>query len=279
MESACVQTTDGVPYTLKAPFDFSFLKKYGKVFTVFDKQDSGNVCFGVEKDGKRCFVKFAGAPAQLYTGRPEDAIHRLKCAVPVYKDLAHPNLVRLVKAEEIGGGFAAVFEWVNAVCMGKQYPLDRQKFMQFPIGRKMRIFEDIMAFHAHVSAKNYVAIDFYDGSVMHDFDNAQTFVCDIDSYEKAPFRGDENLWGSTRFMSPEERVNGAVIDEVTNVYTMGATAFVLFADNDRSEKAWPLGMALFAVAQKAVSNDRGKRQQSIRGLMNEWENAKTKECL
>lgn len=42
-----IQYTDGIPYKLKAPFDFSFLSKYGKVFKVFDNQDSGNICFGV----------------------------------------------------------------------------------------------------------------------------------------------------------------------------------------------------------------------------------------
>ena len=42
---------------MKAPFDFSFISQYGKVFKVFDDQDSGNICFGAEKDGERYFVK------------------------------------------------------------------------------------------------------------------------------------------------------------------------------------------------------------------------------
>jgi len=61
------QQIDGVRYKLKEPFDFSFISKYGKVFQVFDGQDSGNICFGVEKDGRRYFVKFAGAPTAEYT--------------------------------------------------------------------------------------------------------------------------------------------------------------------------------------------------------------------
>lgn len=36
---------DGVSFRMKEAFDFSFLRKYGRVFKVFDDQDSGNICF------------------------------------------------------------------------------------------------------------------------------------------------------------------------------------------------------------------------------------------
>ena len=265
---------DGVPYQLKAPFDFTFMQKFGKVFKVFDEQESGNICFGVEKNSRRHFVKFAGAPTVSYPGKPEDAVSRLRDSVPVYKDLAHPHLIRLLDAEEIGNGFAVVFEWVDAVCMGKQYPDEREKFMRLPIEKKLQAYWDIMEFHAHVAAKKYVAIDFYDASIMYGFENAKTVVCDVDFYQKAPYYGDMGLWGSTRFVSPEERTNGALLDEVTNVYTMGATAFALFSNSDRSREAWPLSAELFAVVAKAVNPERGGRQQSIRRLMEEWRAAK-----
>jgi serine/threonine-protein kinase len=112
-----IQWIDGVPYKLKSPFDFSFLSKYGKVFKVYDDQDSGNICFGVANDDKRYFVKYAGAPTERACVSTKEAIANLKHTVPVYKDLAHPNLIKLIKAEEIGSGFAAVFEWVDAECM------------------------------------------------------------------------------------------------------------------------------------------------------------------
>lgn len=44
----CLQYIDGIPYRTKEDFDFSFLGRYGRVFQVFDDQDSGNICFGVE---------------------------------------------------------------------------------------------------------------------------------------------------------------------------------------------------------------------------------------
>ena len=77
-----------------------------------------------------------------------------------------------------------------------------------------------------------------------------------------------------RTASPEERVDGVLIDEISNVYNMGATAFVLFTDSDRSPEAWPLNMALYNVVIKAVSDARWERQQSIEQLITEWRAAK-----
>lgn len=105
-----LQYIDGNPYKLKAPYDFSFInRQYGKVFKVFDDQDSGNICFGTEKDGERYFIKFAGAPTESYSGTCEEAIRRLKSTLPVYGKLKHNNLIEFVKAEETGGGLAMVF--------------------------------------------------------------------------------------------------------------------------------------------------------------------------
>jgi serine/threonine-protein kinase len=265
---------DGVPLKLKSPFDLSFMGKYGKVFKVFDGQDSGNLCFGVKKDEKRYFIKFAGAPTVEYTGKPDDAVERLKATVPVYQDLAHKNLIHFVGAEEIGKGYAIMFDWVDAVCMHRMYPLDRQKFKQIPLETRVRIFEDILEFHAHVAERGYVAIDFYDGSIMYDVENAKTIICDIDFYAKKPcINRMGRMWGSVRFMSPEEHTLGAEIDEITNVYTMGATAFALFADGDRSAEKWPLGGELYTIVSRAVSDARSLRQQSVAQLIGEWFNA------
>jgi serine/threonine-protein kinase len=274
-----VQWIDGVPYKLEAPFDFSFLRKYGKVFKAFDGQASGNISFGMENGEKRYFVKFAGAPKPNYISNRESgavdaasAIEFLKAAAPLYTELAHPALIKFVSAEEIGGGYAAVFEWEDAIGIEPKGSPDYMKFMQMPIEKKMRAFEDIVEFHAYVAAKGYVALDFYDGSILYDYDKEKVIICDIDLYQKSPFAnvGKLGIVGSARYVSPEECVKDAIMDEITNVYTMGATAFALLAHGDRSPEAWALSSALYAVAKRAVSDERDERQQSIRQLMEEW---------
>jgi serine/threonine protein kinase len=238
-------------------------------------QDSGNICFGVEKGDKRYFIKFAGAPTEQYSGKPDEGIARLKSTVSIYKNLAHPNLLRFIKAEEIGGGFAAIFEWTDGECMGRMYPKSRKKFLQMPYSTRLEVFNDILAFHIHVIKQGYVAIDFYDGSIMYDFDTEKTLICDIDLYSKMPYTNAMGrMWGSSRFMSPEEFMLGETIDEITTVYLMGAIAFALFGrETDRSIEKWRLGDKLYKVALQAVNDNRDKRQQSLTEFEEEWNRA------
>lgn len=271
-EGFYIQYPDGVPCKLKEPFDFGFLSEFGRVFKVYDDQDSGNICFGAAKDDKRYFIKFAGAPAERYTGTSEHAVTRLGLAASIYRDLAHPNLIKLLETREAGGGLALVFEWTDGECMGRMYPQSRRKFMSLSLETKIKVFGDILMFHEHAAAQGYVAVDFYDGSIMYDFQLGKTLICDIDYYAKSPYTNTMGrMWGSSRFMSPEEFALGAQLDEITNVYTMGATAFALFSDYDRSGEKWPLGGRAYEVALKAISQNRELRQASISQFKHEWE--------
>ncbi|MHC1694150.1 MAG: serine/threonine protein kinase [Eubacteriales bacterium] len=266
-----VQHIDGISYKLKEIYDISFINKYGKVFKVFDDQDSGNICFGVQNENGRYFVKFAGAPTQRGNCPPLEAVKRLKDSATAYCDLVHPVLVKLLDEEELNGGYALIFDWTDGKCMGHMYQQSRQPFMEMPIETKLKVFEDIVEFHIHVRQCGYVAIDFYDGSIMYDSKKDQTVICDIDFYAKRPYTNNMgHLWGSSRFMFPEEFVLGAEIDEVTNVYTMGATAFALFADYDKKLKKWSLSDKRYDAAKKAVSDSREKRQQTIEQFLDEW---------
>lgn len=56
-------------------------------------------------------------------------------------------------------------------------------------------------------------------------------VIDLDSYSKGPFRNQMGrMFGSERFMAPEEHRLGAWIDERTTVFTLGRTVHHLVPD-------------------------------------------------
>lgn len=268
----CLQYISGLAFKLKSAYDFGFLNEYGRVFRIFDDQDSGNICFGTEKGGQRYFVKFAGAPTARGMDAQDAAIARAKAAVAVYRDLRHENLIEFIEAKEIGGGFAMVFKWVDGICMGRMYPEAHERFRQLSTDARLDVFRDILSFLESVAAQNYVAIDFYDGSILYNFETGKTTICDIDFFRRSPCINDMGrMWGSSRFQAPEEFQLGAVIDEITNVYTAGAAAFALFGEYARTRDKWQLGDKLFETAAKAVSDDRGQRQQSIRQFREEWE--------
>lgn len=269
-----VQETDGVFYRLKAPFDFGFLRAYGRVFKVYDDQDSGNICFGLEKDGARYFLKFAGAPSVRSAVTPAEAVRNLKAAAPLYKALRHENLIELLEDGPMGGGWGLLFRWTDGISMGRMYPAQHKRFMALPQAERLQIFEDILRFHIHAAEKGYAAVDFYDGAVLYDAESRRTLLCDIDCYCKAPFVNEMGrMWGSLKFMSPEELTRGAVIDEMSNVYAMGAMAFALFGGYSRARADWQLGEAAYRAAEKAVRDARGERYPSIRAFGASWAEA------
>jgi serine/threonine-protein kinase len=271
------QNINGIPFQLKEPYDFSFLKKFGKVFKVFDKSSSGAICFGVEQNGKRYFLKFAGAKTiNDSLQNIEDTIARLKVTVPKYHDLKHHLLINQIGAEEIGGGFLTVYNWFEGESCGYPQRESWLKFKYLPVEKKLPVYEGILEFHAHVAECGYVAIDFNDQATLYNFDDGSFAICDIDFYTKQCYmNGYGGIWGDPAIMSPEESRCGAIIDEISNVFTMGATAFVFFADDDKSTREkWKLNDKLYGVAHKAINELRNQRQQTIRDYIKEWKEAK-----
>lgn len=266
------QQLDEIPFRLKEPFDFGFVSRWGRIFQVFDDQDSGNICFGTEQNGERFFLKFAGAPTARYQRDPADAVERLRYAAGVYRDLKHPALIELLDTVETEGGFLTVFRWTDGVCMGKQYPESRKQFFTLPMEKREQVFADILDFHLMTAARGYVAVDFYDGSILYDFKQQKTVLCDIDFYQKRPFVNEMGrLWGSSRFMSPEEWEKGAEIDEISNVFLMGSVAFALFGGElDHAREKWMLDDRRYEVALRAVSPLRAQRFASLKELQTAW---------
>jgi serine/threonine-protein kinase len=177
---------------------------------------------------------------------------------------------------EIGGGYLTVFDWFDGESCG--YPQQEmcKRFIALPAHKKIRVYDGILEFHAHVIKCGYVAIDFNDQATLYNFSNDDFLICDIDFYAKQYYmNGYSGIWGDPALMSPEEKRSGAVVDEISNVYAMGAAAFVFFAEDDKqSHEKWTLSGGLYDVAKKAVSERRSERQQSINQLITEWNAAK-----
>ncbi|WP_394186800.1 protein kinase domain-containing protein [Metabacillus halosaccharovorans] len=277
---------DRVSFQLKERHNFEWLTNMGEVFSVFDEQDSGNICFGIEKDGVKKFVKYAGAKTKEYTGQPEKAIEILKNSISLYENLRHKHLVNLLEHFEMDTGYVLVFEWFEGECLHSHWSFPPPhkythpespyyRFKQLPIEQRLKSFKSIVEFHLNVERNDYVAVDFYDGSILYDFKNNITKICDIDLYKKKPFINPMGrLWGSSRFMSPEEFELGAKIDERTNVFNMGAIAFgLLGGELDRSFSKWDAGHELYQVAIKAVKLDRVERYSTIEEFLSAWETA------
>ncbi|WP_160150866.1 serine/threonine-protein kinase [Microbacterium timonense] len=272
--SVHVEHIDGHAVRLRAPHDLSFLARWGSVFRVFDEQDSGNLCFGVDQEGTRLFVKYAGAPTTRYEGLIQDAVRRSRRAVEVYRALRHDTVVALRDATDVASGHVMVFEWTDALSLGRQYGGGTALDGLDPAQRAAAV-QQIYDFHVHVAREGWVAVDLYDGSVMVDPRSGAVTLCDLDFYERGSVVNTMGrMWGSRRFMSPEENRLGATIDEVTNVFALGVLAHTLLGnDATRSTHAWLGSPQQLAVATRAHSVARGERWPSIAALADAWRDA------
>lgn len=89
--------------------------------------------------------------------------------------------------------------------------------------------------------------------------------------------GYSGIWGDPDLKSPEESRTAAIVDEISNVYAMGAYAFYFFAENDKcSHEKWSLNDDLFKVAKKAINIQRSERQQTIKEFIYDWKIANAK---
>jgi serine/threonine-protein kinase len=138
----------------------------------------------------------------------------------------------------------------------------------------MAALDVIFDAHLAIAACGFIAVDFYDGCILYDFERARTYLCDLDEYRTGPFTNEAGrLPGSKRFMAPEEFQRGARIDQVTNVFTLGRTAFVLLGDGSPEVAAWRGSPAMLAVALRATNLEREQRYPGIPEFVEDWRNA------
>lgn len=78
------------------------------------------------------------------------------------------------------------------------------------------------------------------------------------------------MWGSSRFMSPEEYELGATLDEITNIFTLGQMGFSLFTDSNKDIARWPLSTSSYNVLIKAINPERKNRYASILEFDKTW---------
>lgn len=292
------QTIDNISFNMKESHDFSFLSKYGTVFCVFDQNDSGNISFGTNDGRTKYFIKIAGTKTMQSCREGKEAVEALKNAMPIYESLKHPNLIELIDHYELDDLYIAVFKWSDGDCLFDHWNFEKYsknpllkspylKFKELPIVKRLKSVNIIFEFLMCVELMGFIAIDFYDGSIMYDFKNDTTTICDIDFFRRKPAFNDmgENFWGTKRLKSPEEYIYGAVIDEVTNVYTLGALILNFFGrySNDDMRQIyenncffpcalenWELNKTLYEITVKAVEKERHKRYKSVSDFFISW---------
>ena len=293
-----INKLDSIEFRLNEWHDFTWLKRYGTAFWVVDETGSGCICIGMENGDKKYFCKIAGVNTIEAEVSPKESIKLLKESVNLYFNLRHPNLVKMIEDYDYNQFYVVVFEWTEVECLFdlwnfEKYQRDttikspKEKFKQLSVSKKLSTIDVLFSFLQNVNEKGYVAVDFYDGSIIYDFSTDKTTICDIDLFRKAPVINDRGSewFGTKRLKAPEEYIKGSVIDEQTNIFTLGALIFEFFgcfSDEEMKQRYynnqfspcscsnWQLNEESYQVAVKAVSLNKKERYITFDEFFTEW---------
>jgi len=296
-----INRLDSIEFKLNELHDFTWLKRYGTAFSVVDQTGSGCVCIGMQDGEKRYFCKIAGAGTVTAEVSPQESIALLKEAVHLYYALEHPNLIHIIEEYDQDPFYVVVFEWADGDCLFDHWNFEKyqndptlispkERFKKLPALKKLKAVEVLFSFLTNVNRQGYVAVDFYDGSMLYDFARDRMTLCDIDLFLKAPVTNTmgTDWYGTKRLKAPEEYVEGSVIDEQTNLFTLGAILFDFFGSYTEEEiqkrytnnqflpcslENWQLNEASYLVAKKAVNPVKSERYQSFDVFYQEWRKA------
>jgi serine/threonine-protein kinase len=258
----------------------AYLSQAGVVFATFDArtQDSGNVSFGLEASGWRWFVKTAGDPADpapflSHAARVALLLNAQRLALAV-SDSALPALLGVVQS---AWGPMLVYDWAPGELVG--VPAARradpasafQRLRRLPADELTATIDAILDAHLALCGAGWVACDFYDGSIIYDFTAQRTWLIDLDSYHLGPFTNEMGrLFGSTRFMAPEEFERGARIDERTTVFTLGRAISVFMGDGTLDRAGFRGSDVQHRAMTTACSPAPAARFQSVAALVRAW---------
>ena len=248
-----------------------YLEAIGTIFATFGAatQDSGNVSYGVQVGGERFFVKTTDPEAEVF-GDHATRVALLYNAARLRRSCDHPTLPALHCIVETAHGPALVYDWVDGECLrggrgGGQSV--HQRFRRLPAAAIFTVLDAIYDLHVRLVQRGWIAVDFYDGCLMYDFEHQVAHVVDLDMYHLGAFTNQMGrMFGSTRFMAPEEFERGALIDERTTIFTMGRAAIAFLGDD--------IGGAVEEIVRCACRPERAARYRSMEEFCAAWQQAR-----
>ncbi|MET9272552.1 hypothetical protein [Kribbella sp. NPDC003557] len=216
----------------------TYLDQLGTIFARFTTQDSGNISYGVESAGTRYFVKTAGDPADTQPYLDFDGrVALLRTAAELVRSVSHPTLPRLHAVIESPAGPLLVYDWRDGDLLHD--PVTRERFRALPAAEILAALDALYELHAALDAAGWVEGDFYDGAMMYDFATRRLTVMDLDMYHRGPHHNTMGrMFGSERFMAPEQLTLGAPVDTRTTAYVMAAPPWSCYPSPHRPSKQY-----------------------------------------
>ncbi|HVG98207.1 MAG TPA: hypothetical protein VNK05_14970 [Chloroflexota bacterium] len=273
--------------TAEPPDDF--VRRHGTVVATFDHrtQDSGNVSWLVETPAGAMFVKTAGVPGPPPPGAPvpyfdhAGRVALLRNAVALARSCAHPALARLHNVVESPAGPVLVYARAPGELVGTERARRAdprsayQRFAHLPAERLLGVFDVLVDLHERLAGPGWVASDLYDGCLLVELTTGRLTVIDLDAYRRGPGTNTMGrMFGSTRFMAPEEFELGAPVDERTTVFTLGRLAWHFGTRLTERAERFCGPPDLVAVVRRACERAREERYAGVADFAAGWRRAR-----
>jgi serine/threonine-protein kinase len=267
----------------------AYVARHGWVEREFSHltQSSGNVSWIVQAPEGRLFVKTAGtgAPPPPGASTPyfdhSGRVRLLRNAVDLARSCDHPALPALLNVIETPDGPMLVYRAAPGELIGVPGELRAdpasayQRFAHLPGAAQLPVFDTLIDLHRVLADLGWVAGDLYDGCLIVDFDTLTLHVVDLDTYRRGPSRNDMGrMFGSSRFMAPEEFEFGSLLDQRTTVFTLGRLVrhFTTRLTEDAERFDGPAGLA--AVIAQAVEPAPEDRFPTVAAFASAWQSAR-----
>jgi len=246
-----------------------YIAGLGTPFEAFLSQDSGNRSYSFATPDGPKWIKVLDLQ--------QTPLQDLQGTIRFYNSLQSALVPRRWRLVELTDGVLMEHDWAAGTVLrspdeDRNHPNSvYQRFIRLPLDRRSKVYDDVLQLFLEIEGQGIIVEDFYDGCILYDFATDIAHVCDLDHIHRGPYRlTKDRQYGSSRFMAPEEFRKNSLIDYRTNVYTMGATGFVLLNDNRRQMNDWPLSVDSFRVLERATSKAKEDRQESIEKFYREW---------
>lgn len=200
-----------------------WLKERLPGLTPLEKQDSATRAWRTES----LFVKFFPYAIQ----------ERAAVEAEISSAGLHSSIVPSLLMTGCDDGIVLAYPWVQGITLGT--PEAREKFYALPEQEKRLAIDTLVDVCAAITEAGWLLVDLYEGNLIYDFDQKHLWCFDWDLCVKAEsyVLEMERNWGSSRLMAPEEFVQGATIDQRTNVFNIARIAQLALGDSEALTRA------------------------------------------
>lgn len=280
---------DLLTLTATSEWPEALVVRCGTVVATFDhhSQDSGNVSWIISTDAGDLFVKTAGVPGPPPPGVPvpyldhDDRIRLLRNAADLANSCSHPCLAPLRQVIDTPAGPMLVYDRRPGELIGTDQsrrgdPSSAyQRLAHLPADDLLHVLDDLINLHEALGEQDWVACDLYDGSLLVDFTTRQLTVVDLDSYHRGPSTNTMGrMFGSDRFMAPEEYELGATLDHRTTAYTLARIAWHFGTRLTEQTDHFCGPVALLDTLQRALQAEPRRRFASLTDFAEAWNNSR-----